>query len=79
MDFAQRAALRQHAVDCGLNMTRADVVPLTDDDDAVGTTLAHDVLDPEYEDVILHSGTTLTHRLVAWLRTFGVDYVTIRV
>jgi hypothetical protein len=65
----------QHAVDCGLDMTSATALGIND---ARGLTLAHAVLDPEFQDVLLWPGTCLTVRLIDWLKSFGVDYVTVR-
>lgn len=67
---------RQHALNCGLDMTCAIAVALQD---SVGCTVAHTVIDPVYMDRLILSGTTLTVRLVQWLETFGIDYVTVRV
>lgn len=66
------AELYQHALDCGLDMTGSTAVEL---EYAYGLTLTHKVYDPEYQDLLLRSGTCLTHRLIDWLRSFGIDYV----
>lgn len=67
---------RQHAIDCGLDMTCADAIGI---EDAAGHTLAHHVCDPVHLDRLILSGTTLTQRQVQWLMSFGVDYVTVRI
>lgn len=69
---------RQHALDCGLDMTGADARSLSDYD-AVGFALAHSVHDPVYCDLLLRPGTVMTRRLVEWLRSFGLDYVTVMI
>ena len=77
-NFMFHSQARQHALDCGLDMTGADAVYITDDCyDAKGYALAHMVLDPVHGDALLMPGTVLTRRLIEWLRSFGVDYVTV--
>ena len=70
------AEYRQHAIDCGLNMTCADACHVME---ANGCTVAHAIYDPVHGDKLVHSGTTLTLRMCQWLSTFGVDYVTFRI
>ena len=65
----------QHAVDCGLDMTSATAVAVHN---SRGLTLAHKVCEPVYQDTLLWAGTCMTTRLVQWLESFGVDYVTVR-
>ena len=76
--YVNHSEARQHALDCGLDMTGADARYITGDCyDAKGFALAHAVIDPEHGDWLLMPGTVLTHRLIEWLRSFGVDYVTV--
>lgn len=72
------AEARAHALHCGLDMTGADALYITGDCyDAKGYAVAHAVLDPVHGDWLLMPGTVLTRRLIEWLRSFGIDYVTV--
>lgn len=71
---------RQHALDCGLDMTGACARYITGDCyDACGYAAAHAVIDPVHLDVLVRPGTVFTRRMLEWLRAFGVDYVTVMV
>mgnify|MGYP000119601310 CR=1 FL=1 len=74
-----RAAYRQHAVDCGLDMTGCDAIELDHEYCAAGMVVAHTICDPEHQDYLVRPGTVLTRRMIEWLMSFGVDYVTVMV
>lgn len=71
---------RQHAIDCGLDMTGSDARYICQDCyDACGFAVAHTIIDPVHLDTLVRPGTVLTRRMIEWLRTFGIDYVTVMV
>ena len=72
------ARCRQHAIDCGVDLTCAAVVAIGEgfnNRNYAGITLRHGVNDPETGGVVLHAGTVMNNYLVRWLLQWGVDYI----
>lgn len=80
---------QQHAVQCGLNMSHAMAIPILGtvqisggrlivNSMAINSILAHDVIDPEGQEPLVHAGTKMTPAMLRWLAdNFGLDYITV--
>lgn len=66
------ATFRQHAIDCGVDLTGCSVVPTNDSADC---TVARPVVDPETQMHLLAPGQVILPADIRLLNSYGVDYV----
>lgn len=73
----ERPELRQHALDCGLDMTGAFAIHVDDAMAVYGWPVGHDVLHPETQRVFVKKGECIYFFVLDALKAAGIDYFTI--
>ena len=70
-DIAENPHYRQHALDCGINMTGKLALAL---EDSTGMLLMIDIARPDNREVIIPAGIILDCQLIEHAARYGVDY-----